>query len=733
MKEFELVITLLSDLSPGNGDSVAGLIDSEIANEYGLPIIPAKRLKGALQHVGKELVDWGLVEQRELDNLFGAAGQAESGPIQFFDATLYKIPRSFYMDEEKEESTSITEKSAKELVIEHYVPFVQRLLKEESIHPNELLHLFSTVRARTAIDIETNTAKTQSLRTMRVVHRGLTFKSKIVLNTTNEESERLLEMCVQGLRRLGLGSTRGLGEVACQIHRVDSSPSVWKVPLPETTRDDEEIELLFRITLEQPVMIAGSQGLYHSCADWIPGGTLLGAFAGMYIADHGLGEKAHQDETFSRIFLRDGVAFGYAYPEIGGKRFAPCPAHWQREKNKNAAYAISQEKPQQNGKQEGIVLRSIGALAFLQEDDTLLLHEPEKEVRMHYSRPDNRGIGRPLGEEPREEENEKIYGRRGQFFQYTALRQGQSFIGSLRGKKQDIHALLTCIEKRNGKLRLGRSRTAEYGNVTMELLADSEASSLLMEKGQHSIGTAKPFAICLTTPMLLMDQAGRPDPDPAHFLTEVQGALKVKLKLEKQFLKQTILSGYNGKWRMPKPKQTALDAGTVLIVSVMDGTVDRDKLESRLWGANTGEGCGQLKVIAMESLQETKKMKVEWMQSPSSSRTQVDPTKAELAKIVIETLTNKIIKEREKKKHAIEGRDRAKQLLEQEPQLLEMGQTKLYQLYLHLTEKQVMRFLEEQENNEKFKKVIDVCENQSLSFIKAFFHTFKLEVRKAHG
>lgn len=119
------------------------------------------------------------------------------------------------------------------------------------------------------------------------------------------------------------------------------------------------------------------------------------------------------------------------------------------------------------------------------------------------------------------------------------------------------------------------------------------------------------------------------------------------------------------------------------------------------------------------------------MQSPSSPRTQVDPTTAELAKVV--ALTNKIIKEREKKKQAIEGRDKALQLIKQESQLLEMGQTKLYQLYLHLTKQRAIRFLEEQENKEKFKKVIDACEGQSLSFIEAFFHTCKLEVRKAHG
>ncbi|SDZ39558.1 CRISPR-associated protein Csx10 [Evansella caseinilytica] len=732
MKEFELVITLLSDLSAGNGDSVAGLVDSDITHDYGLPIIPAKRIKGALHHVGKELVDWGLTDQSGLEAIFGSSGQADSGPAQFFDAILYKIPASFYRDE-VDEKLSTKLDIEKELEIADYARLTQQLRMNSDIQDNDLLHLFTTVRSRTAIDLKTQAARKHSLRTMRVVHRGLTLKSKILLHTEDNESEKLLKMCVKGLRRLGLGRSRGLGEVACSIHRVNSSPTNWKSSVPRISKGNKEVEVMFRMTLEQPVMIAGKQGLYHSCESWIHGSTLLGAFAGMYITDHRLGENAHQDKDFSRIFLRDGVNFGYAYPEIDGKRFAPCPAHWHRVKNQNVAYDLSQEKTKKSdNSEEQVALRSIGEMAFLQGEDTLVLHDPEKEVRMHHSRPDDRGIGRALGEErtPEEENGEAVNGRRGQFFQYTALRQGQSFIGSVRGEQQYIDALIDCLKKRNGKMRLGRSRTAEYGNVSVEIL--NEVPPLLLGNRNIPRDRKKCVALCFVTPMLLRNQEGRPELEPTLLIAEMESALHIELKIEKKFLKHTTLSGFNGKWRMPKPQQVALDAGTVLIVSVENGKVNWHEVEKRPWGSNTGEGCGRLKVLDVS--EKTKKMRIQQVQEIEENSPTVGLIKTnELDSELVDTLMKKINNERKKAEEAIQGREEAKELLEKLSEI-KIGQTKLHQLYqLALKEADYDLVQRKEDGKDILVKIAESCEGRSLTFKEAFFQILKLEVRKGHG
>ena len=87
-----LEIELRSELCAATGDGGSGGIDTEIAHVHGLPIIPAKRLKGCLLEVAKELQDWGLATGEEVAKLFGAPGQENSGALQVYDAHVYRIP-----------------------------------------------------------------------------------------------------------------------------------------------------------------------------------------------------------------------------------------------------------------------------------------------------------------------------------------------------------------------------------------------------------------------------------------------------------------------------------------------------------------------------------------------------------------------------------------------------------------------------------------------------------------
>ncbi len=57
----------------------------------------------------------------------------------------------------------------------------------------------------------------------------------------------------------------------------------------------------------------------------------------------------------------------------------------------------------------------------------------------------------------------------GEFFQYTALSKGQTYAGMWSGKAKDIRLLTECLQDHDYRLRLGRSRTAEYGNCTVRI------------------------------------------------------------------------------------------------------------------------------------------------------------------------------------------------------------------------------------------------------------------------
>ncbi|WP_042473179.1 RAMP superfamily CRISPR-associated protein [Bacillus ndiopicus] len=561
MSKYELIITLRSPLSPGSGDSIAGVVDQEITHEHGIPIIPAKRIKGALRGVAKELVEWGFVEVEEVDKLFGQPGSQDSSGFKIYDATLNGLPAYYF---NKNQSYTIKE----------YEQFITQI---KAHNEQEVLPLFTMLYTKTAI--AQGKAETGSLRTIRVINKGLVFKSVIELDSDKQST--LLKNCAKGLRHLGYGRTRGLGEVNCEVKLIDENTNKKTIATKGTGA--------FRITLQQPALLAGEKGLYYSCTNFIPGSALLGVFASLYIKKHkSLGQQAHEDETFARLFLRGGIAFGYAYPEVDARKFIPCPTHLQRIKNKDVVMYEGNNKGDKT-------LRKISTLAH-KEDNNLYLYEPLQEFRMHHARPEDRQYGRALNDTLG---TEGIQGEKGQFYYYTALQKGQQFVGELKGEAEDIKLLFDLLKDNDGAIHLGRSRTAEYGAAKLEAI--EQLPSIGFEEAQT--GDTK-VAIYLATPLTLQNETGRYVADTALLIKQFERKLGTTLNIENMYLKQTTLTGYNAKWRLPKPERLAFDAGTVFVVSTNQQDVDWGQLTDEHWGAETAQGCGEVYVLAHVDTQE---------------------------------------------------------------------------------------------------------------------------------
>ncbi|MBU3536907.1 hypothetical protein KHT87_20975, partial [Alkalihalobacillus clausii] len=315
----------------------------------------------------------------------------------------------------------------------------------------------------------------------------------------------------------------------------------------------------------------------------------------------------------------------------------------------------------------------------------------------------------------------------GQFFQYTSLGAKQTFYGTWQGSTDDLQALIACVEKRNGQLRLGRSRTAEYGTVTMEFL--EEPKQVLTDQ---LLRNEEYIAICLLTPMLLIDDYGRANPDPDQFLKEVEQELMPHLTLKptRKFIKQTTLSGYNSKWRMPKPQIPALDAGTVLIVKNQE--VDWEKVEQRLWGQQTGAGYGRVKVLSIKNSQTSSCFsKIEVSFSPEKME-----DKGEFTKWVLQQL-----KQREQQKLDLaNGSNVAKRAMEDKDFSRNIGQTSIHQMAELMNMKNdasVIKLIKEVKIKTKqvvMEQMFEDCKNQSREFREGYFQTLKYQVRGgAHG
>lgn len=597
MKRWWLEITLKSDLCAATGDSEQAVTNMKTALEHGLPIIPAKRLKGCLLNEGKEIVSNGFAAQSELADLFGRPGASHPARLQIGDAHIYRIP-GFMLGKERADG---------DVVLENYEKELRELIRHPGLGEDLAERLLTRLRTRTAIDKKLKTAQKTTLRTMQVVPRGIVFRSLLELSDAQDQAEpQLLKWCVKALRHVGLGITRGYGEVSCTLTEY--------VPHEQDAAKDSEIPPVFpgenameyEIELQNPVLFSGSRGLYEDCCDYIPGSAIMGALAAMYIADHGLGADAHRDEVFSRIFLRDGVCFGNGFLKAaaGGRdrTFYPAPAFLALEK-RGEGRLINRL----NGDDEKKRRKELsGQTAFDWEDGKVYLADVEKEVRLHHQRPKDRGIGHAV--------NDLIQAGAvdmGQFFSYMCISGGQRFSGVIRGNAGDLQALAACLEKRSWTLRLGRSRTAEYGNARIRLFP--------AESGQQEARSGQ-WALWLLSPMVFVGESGQEEAseqdeynvcsdksgqgrtlEETHLKKQLENRLGCPVEIKDAILKYTRIGGYNGKWNLPLPQYTALAPGSVICIEV-EQKLCAAQLESEFWGDMTGRGNGQVKALSWDDV-----------------------------------------------------------------------------------------------------------------------------------
>lgn len=611
---WKLLITLKSDLCAGSGDSAAGLIDIKVVTRNGIPEIPAKRLKGCLLQEGKEMCDNGVIAQGVLEQLFGRQGGEIPGRLQIQDAHLQTVPKGILDDELHS--------------LDYYEGLQKELDGSESQQMKAWLEeRLTCTRTRTAIDEETGTAKDNTLRTMQVVPKGMIFQSRLKLWESGDPDEndtmrKALANCVKALRHLGVGITRGMGEVTCSLEEYSAEmqealskdlsndlsedmshdlPENMSKNLPEALpegapamgdiEDGQEVEEVYELELKAPLLFAGKNGLYEDCSDQIPGEALLGAFAGMVIQDGGMGRNAHENEEFRRIFLEDGVKFGYCFLKKGEQVFFPCPANLAREKEGNVSINLLKGG-------ESIRRKEISAQVSDQFDGhRIVVADTEKEVRIHHARPLDRSIGHALNDWDGSKHDDM-----GQFYQYTCLSMGQKFEGAIRGKAEDIRLLRESLARRKNCFYLGRSKRAEYGEVVLHW------------KSRNVIGSDAPggeeektdqWLLWFITPCVVMDEKNGDIAPDFNILTK---QLKEKHKLsicgaDKAFLKYVKVGGFNSRWGLPSPQYAAFGPGTAVKVK-SEQPCSAAELEKIRLGQFTGKGYGQFKAIPYQKAEQ---------------------------------------------------------------------------------------------------------------------------------
>ena len=185
-----LHIELLSDTTFARGSGNAGIVDIEIEHDdMGVPLLHGKTLHGLLRDTWLSMSEHFPDLKDAALRIFGPAGDLhETGILHVGTATL--------------ESQAL-----------EWIRYATRRT-EYPVSPDHILHAFTTIRRQTSESRETGAPEAVTLRSSRVITRGLTLISHLRwLEDPTPDDLRCLEMAALGTRHAGWARNRGRGRL----------------------------------------------------------------------------------------------------------------------------------------------------------------------------------------------------------------------------------------------------------------------------------------------------------------------------------------------------------------------------------------------------------------------------------------------------------------------------------------------------------------------------------------
>ncbi len=528
----KIKIELLSDLCTTSGDTHNSMVDSDVTyDSYGLPYIPAKRLKGCIREAALEMADMGFITQKQYQRLFGAQGNASAG---------FSVSNALICDYDK--------------VVED----LRMLQVYEMASPQNVLDQYTYTRTQTAVDLETGVAQTNSLRTIRVVRRGLRLEAACDVNC--EEDKEVLKKAVSLVKHIGVARTRGLGLVNMELS--DEKTDFRNHVQIEKSDLGEYNKIGYRVHLNSAVICKAPSGNQAVTQDYIAGSKILGLIAGA------MGEQAYK-----KMMDAHDVKVSNAYIEGIAGRSIPGRISLQKRKDQSG---------DSDGKLwlkdmicepdvEGIQMTPAG-ISYI--DAKRNICEVETEISYHHQRPEDKSIGRATGKEDGSS-----------FYQLAAICKDQTFCGYLYADRESAEQIIDAVSALK-KVRMGYGRTSEFGDVEFTLDA--------VEVLQKDSNMVKDLVITFLADTILYNESGMPVTQIETLKNYLEDILGVSdLAITKPYMQYTMVGGFNVTWGKRKPVFPAIGKGSVVCVHSEQG-MDAGLLKDQFIGERVAEGYGEV-------------------------------------------------------------------------------------------------------------------------------------------
>lgn len=192
---YNVTIEVKSPLHLGSGRGAVVLDAEVIHDKYGLPYLPAKRLKGALYESALEVWEMAKVggkecfKREDLEKLFGKI----QDKVQLIIHDLH-LPD---YDQQCKAWDYLQKKYS------------------DILDAEDVLRTYTHIRYQTSIDKKTGVTMDHSLHNLRVVDAGIKFEGEIELINPTDEYLKIIALALLNLRALGAKRNRGFGKVKC--------------------------------------------------------------------------------------------------------------------------------------------------------------------------------------------------------------------------------------------------------------------------------------------------------------------------------------------------------------------------------------------------------------------------------------------------------------------------------------------------------------------------------------
>ncbi len=590
----KIKIELQSDLCVGSGYSYAGIVDSDVCyDDFGIPYIPAKRLKGCMRETLETLL---YIKYPECaDNLFGKRGESDYDSMSDESGTeTIRIGNAYIEDYS---------------VIYGFISKHQKYNDKKQYEVQDILDRFTHVVGQTKM--ENGVADNSSLRYTRVVNRYYPMEK-----TGNKESKPMIFIAeisvdekykeevadiLKATRHIGLKRNRGFGMVKCTVKYDISQKTTDVNTIAEDTDKklvvdelgDDVFRIHFALRNTEPLMLSGIKE--DVTKDYITAQSVIGALAGRYIKKYGK-QSAYTDE-FKDLFLNGSTQYSHLYPCVGGRIHYPAPDYLTiLKKSKKYVYTLEGTLPEASSLPEdkrkdydygdGNQPKKLkGKFISLTQRD-LSVMEVSKDIIYHnrHSHDEDDGI----------------------LYSSEVITPGQVFAGYI-----DVHSkkckdeLLSLIK--DDDFYFGKSRSAQYGHCEK-----FDAGKISFEDhNDDKIEAGHPMLITFLSDTILLKEKDDNDIlDPCEYTVyfdEIKQVILKALDITEYVNQQTngyissiqttLVTGYKGVWNLRRSPIPAVKAGSYLVVYT-----DKDYTTSKFSiGEFVHEGYGSISITRAEN------------------------------------------------------------------------------------------------------------------------------------